>query len=151
MLYFHFIHYQCINCSYKGFAWVNLSLKFTIFIACFWWRYRVCSLLFKSAGATEAMPPLPAPLTFLVSKKEKTADWKIIKKHKIVKRSHHSTYSSSRGNYRTLICGGKNRSSITAYSKQTNCLCQSQQQTLPQSSKIYQSKSRMVNAWCALY
>ena len=41
-----------------------------------------------------------------------------------MKRSHHSTYSGSRENYPTLIYGEKNRSSLTAYSKQTNSFVQ---------------------------
>ena len=68
------------------------------------------------------------------------------KKHGIEKISHHSTHSGSRENRRTQIYGGKNRSSLTAYSKQTSSLCPSQQQALPQSSKIYQAKPLMTNA-----
>ena len=90
----------------------------------------------------------PPPLTFLLSKKnKKTVNWKINKKHEIVKRSHQSTCSGSRKNHRTLIYGGK-RSQLhnsVFNQKKTNSLCPSQQQTLPQSSKIYQPTPRMTN------
>ena len=74
-----------------------------------------------------------------------TVNWKMNKLHEIVKRSHHSIYSGSRENHCTLIYGEENCSSLTAFSKQTIPLCPSQQQTLPQSSKIYQPKPRMTN------
>ena len=93
----------------------------------------------------------PAVLFYQAKKIKNTVNWKINKKHEIVIRSHHSTYSGSRENDRTLIYRGKNHSSLTAYSKQTNSLCPSQQQALPHSSKIYQPKRRLTNAWCALY
>ena len=57
----------------------------------------------RGQGTTlmRGMPP------FFAKQKKITVNQKINKKHEIVKRSHHSTYSGSRENHRTLISGEK--------------------------------------------
>ena len=128
--------------------WI-FSKKNCLFYHFYYWRFIYLYYFITFQG-----PWPPPPLTFLLSKKnKKTVNWKINKKHEIVKRSHQSTCSGSRKNHRTLIYEGKKsqlHNSVFNQNKPTLFVRVNNRHYLNLPKYINQHHAWQM-AWCALY